>query len=79
MAYRATNNTIPQLSVPQEIRGRVMSFVLLDRGMTPLGRALAGALASSFGAPLTIGAMAAAVIVLAIIVSAKVPQLWQLE
>ena len=51
----AASNTIIQTLVPEEKRGRVMSFYTMSFiGMTPFGSLLAGALASRIGAPETL-------------------------
>ncbi len=48
----ATANTTIQLTVPDELRGRVMSvYTTVFAGSTPIGGLVAGALASRFGAP----------------------------
>lgn len=48
----ATINTIIQHSVPDGIRGRVMSvFTFMFMGMMPLGSFIAGSIAERFGAP----------------------------
>jgi MFS family permease len=51
----AASNTIIQTLVPEEKRGRVMSFYTMAFiGMTPFGALMAGALASRIGAPHTL-------------------------
>lgn len=48
----ATANTTIQLTVPDELRGRVMSvYTTVFAGSTPIGGLVAGALASRLGAP----------------------------
>ena len=48
-------NTILQIEVPDEFRGRVMSaFMFTFGGLMPFGNFFAGALANVIGAPLTI-------------------------
>jgi MFS family permease len=48
----AASNTVIQTLVPEDKRGRVMSYYTMAFvGMTPFGSLLAGALAHSFGAP----------------------------
>ncbi|MFH0838580.1 MAG: MFS transporter [Candidatus Omnitrophota bacterium] len=48
----ASVNTILQISTPDNLRGRVMSFfVLMFLGMTPIGSFFVGLLAHWFGAP----------------------------
>jgi MFS family permease len=51
----ATANTTIQLSVPDHLRGRVMSvYTTVFAGSTPIGGLLAGALASAYGVPVSI-------------------------
>ena len=51
----ATINTILQSTVPDELRGRVMSmFTFVFMGMMPFGSLLAGTTAQRFGAPATL-------------------------
>jgi MFS family permease len=42
MIYLTTNMTSLQLSIPSELRGRVMGIVSLNAGLTPVGAFLAG-------------------------------------
>lgn len=66
----ANANTLIQMLVTNEIRGRVMAvYVVLFLGVTPLGYLLAGSLAGLIGAPLTL-AMGCAVFVAGLITSA---------
>jgi predicted MFS family arabinose efflux permease len=56
VAMGATTNTIIQLTVPDELRGRVMSvFTTVFAGTTPIGSLLAGGLASRLGVAATLG------------------------
>lgn len=51
IAMAATANTLVQLSVPDQLRGRVMSvYTTVFAGSTPFGGLLTGAIASGFGA-----------------------------
>ncbi len=50
-AYMAINQTVLQLKVEDDVRGRVLSIYLLTWGMLPLGQLPLGALADRFGAP----------------------------
>jgi MFS family permease len=55
MQQMASSNTILQTIVPDERRGRVMSYYTMAFfGMAPFGSLLAGSLASRFGAPRTL-------------------------
>jgi len=51
----AASNTVIQTLVPEDKRGRVMSYYTMAFvGMTPFGSLLAGTLANHFGAPHTV-------------------------
>lgn len=50
-AFLAINQTAVQLSVDDDIRGRVLSVSLLIWGMLPIGQLAVGALAGRIGAP----------------------------
>jgi MFS family permease len=55
MMQMASSNTILQTIVPDESRGRVMSYYTMAFvGMAPFGSLLAGGLANRIGAPTTI-------------------------
>jgi MFS family permease len=49
--YLATNNTLVQVSVPDELRGRVMSVSMTTWGLMPIGSLAQGILADWLGAP----------------------------
>lgn len=73
MLFLASTSTILQLIVPDELRGRVMSLYMLDRGFMPAGALFAGVAAHVVGAPATVATMGAIVVVLALIVAWRVP------
>ena len=77
--FMATTNTMLQLIVPDELRGRVMSLYMLDRGLMPAGALFAGITAHFIGAPATVSMMGAIVIVLAMVVAWRVPLIRKLE
>ena len=54
IVYETTINTLLQASVPDELRGRVLSFQTLMWGVTGLAGFHTGAIASAVGAPVTI-------------------------
>lgn len=59
VAFSTTINTSLQLTVPDELRGRVMSiYFLLFAGSTPLGSYVTGALAQAFGVQVALAALA---------------------
>jgi hypothetical protein len=68
-----------QLLVPDELRGRVMSLYMLDRGFMPAGALFAGTTAHFIGAPMTVAAMGAIVIVLTLVVAWCIPAIRRLE
>ncbi|MBI2935909.1 MAG: MFS transporter, partial [Chloroflexi bacterium] len=51
MVYQTTNQTVLQLSIPDQMRGRVISILMLNMGLVPLGGMIAGAGAEVIGAP----------------------------
>jgi predicted MFS family arabinose efflux permease len=65
MVFMTTNQTLLQLTIPEELRGRVMGIYLLNQGLMPLGSLFAGTLASFLGAPTAVTIMGASVMVLA--------------
>jgi MFS family permease len=79
MFFLASTATILQLIVPDELRGRVLSLYMLDRGFMPLGALFAGTTAHFIGAPLTVATMGASVIVLVLLVAWRVPAIRTLE
>jgi MFS family permease len=79
MLFLASTNTILQMIVPDELRGRVMSLYMLDRGFMPAGALFAGVTAHFIGAPRTVATMGAIVIVLVLFVAWRVPAIRSLE
>ena len=49
MFYMATNNTLIQTTVPDTLRGRVLSLFMLDFALVSVGAIMAGAIAKNFG------------------------------
>ena len=65
----STTNTMIQLSLPNELRGRVMSmYTMIMMGSMPLGAAILGSLATGIGVPetLALGAVGCLVALLAV-------------
>jgi MFS family permease len=79
IAYSATNNTILQMTVPDAMRGRVLSTLLLSRGLVSLGTATAATLAALFGARAALAGMASLIVILGLIVSFKAGAIRRLE
>jgi MFS family permease len=49
MIFLTNNQTLLQLSIPDEVRGRVMGIVTLNSGLSPIGGVVAGIGADFFG------------------------------
>ena len=75
MTYMTTNQTLVQVSTPDELRGRVMIIYMLNQGLLPLGSLLAGALADVWSAPLAVTIMGGAVLVLAVAAFFRLPSM----
>lgn len=68
MVQAACSNTVIQTIVPDEKRGRVMSFYLMAYlGMAPVGSLIGGALAGRIGAPETVAIGGACCVVSALV------------
>ena len=53
--FMALTNTLLQLNVPEEMRGRVMSvYTLVPMGMMPLGSMVIGSVGDVIGVPVTV-------------------------
>ena len=77
--YMAVNQTILQLTVPSEIRGRVMSIWMINWGLMPLGLLPLSAAAEYWGTPVAMlfgGALSTAVV---LVVMAWGRELWSLR
>jgi len=77
--FMATVNAMVQMTVPDALRGRVMSLYMLDRGLMPAGSLMAGVTAHFIGAPATVSLMGLIVIVLAVLVAWRVPLIRRLK
>jgi MFS family permease len=74
MQGMAASNTVIQTIVTDDKRGRVMSYYTMAfMGMAPFGSLLAGTMAHAFGAPLTVIANGAIVIVGAVWFTSRLP------
>jgi len=63
--FQTTNNTVIQVLIPDAVRGRVMSLLLMTFGLTPLGTVPISLLADAFGAPVAVGAASIAMVIVA--------------
>jgi MFS family permease len=73
MFFLASTATMLQLIVPDNLRGRVLSLYMLDRGFMPLGALFAGTSAHFIGAPSTVAMMGGIVILLCLLVAWRIP------
>ena len=72
----ALTNTLLQMLVPDQLRGRVMGFYsFMFVGMAPLGAFQAGAVAERFGAPLAVAAGGAVSALAVAVLAWRVPEL----
>jgi MFS family permease len=71
IAYNASNNTILQMRAPNHMRGRVMSMLLLNRGLVQLGAAMSAALAGLIGAPYAVAGTALVIVLFATTISIR--------
>ncbi len=65
MVYMTASQSVIQLSIPDEYRGRVMGIYMLNQGALPLGSIFAGTLADLYSASTALVIMGALVAVLA--------------
>src|SRR5690606_35286270 len=72
-SFNSLNNAFVLGRTPPELHGRVMSLFSLDRGLVPLGAAMAGALAAALGAPLALTMMAGACLITTLLLALLVP------
>ena len=73
--FMSISNMVLHMTVPDQLRGRVMSIYMLDRGITPAGALMAGVSAHFIGAPYTVMGMGAMVLALSAVVVAFLPSL----
>ena len=76
--YLATNNTLIHLTVPDELRGRVMSVYVTAWGMMPLGALVQGVLADWYSAPVVAAGTGLLSFLFVILAALRAPALRQL-
>ena len=77
--FMATANSLLQMTIPDRLRGRVMSIYMLDRGFIPAGSLLAGVAAHFIGAPVTVTLMGLIVIFMAALATSRLHLLRRIE
>jgi len=76
MLQMASSNTLIQVMVPDELRGRVMAvYSMMFMGMAPIGALFGGALAHRVGAPITVATGGIACVMGAIWFGRALPEL----
>lgn len=66
--FNTTNGTIIQMLIPDEVRGRVMSLMMMTFGLTPLGTVPVSVVAEAYGVRVAVASASIATAVLAIII-----------
>ena len=79
MVYMTTNQTVIQVSIPDEMRGRVTSILMLNMGLMPLGGLIAGFGAEYLGAPVTVATMCSITLAISLLVLLLVPRIRNLR
>lgn len=79
MTFMTVNNTAIQMVIPDEVRGRVMSVMMMTFGLMPLGAVPAGIAAESIGAPPVVAIAAVLFIISTLSIFAAVPSLRRLD
>jgi len=77
--YLTSINTILQLRLPDDLRGRVLGLFGLTWDLMPLGGAIVGALAEYAGAPVAIALGGLLVAIMALYAMARMPTVRELE
>jgi MFS family permease len=66
--FNTTNGTIIQMLIPDEVRGRVMSLMMMTFGLTPLGTVPVSVVAEAFGVRVAVASASVATAVLALVI-----------
>jgi MFS family permease len=73
--FLAVNNTLVQLNVDDQVRGRVLGIYGLTWGLMPVGTLPAGAIADAYGAPAAMITLAVTALILIAVVAIRFPTL----
>lgn len=76
--YRTMSRITLQMHVPDQLRGRILSIALMDRGFIPLGAILIGAIAAWAGALWAGAVMGLGCIATTFVIVARRRQIWKL-
>lgn len=73
--FGTVNSTAIQVLIPDEVRGRVMSLMMMTFGLTPLGTLPVSIVAQEYGAPVAVGGAAVVTMGLAVLIYVLSPSL----
>jgi MFS family permease len=79
MLFQATNNTAIQAELPPEVRGRVMSVMMMSFGLMPLGVVPVTIAADHIGAPLSVAISSICLLVVLFVMWGMSPRLRNLR
>jgi MFS family permease len=79
MLFMGTNQAAIQLSVPDNMRGRVTSLFMINMGLMPLGSLVVGIIADWTGAPVVVAATSALAFLVVVFVAVFVPRVRNLR
>ncbi len=77
--FMVLNNTAIQVLIPDFVRGRVMSLLMMSFGLTPLATLPISWLAEEFGAPIVVALSSALMMILAIVFLSLSPALRRMD
>ncbi len=77
--HRTLGNTLIQYYVAPEYRGRVMSILMMNFGLTNIGVFIAGLLADTIGVQWAVGGFALILVAIAFLALVFVPQIRRLD
>ncbi len=66
--FNTVNNTAIQVLIPDAVRGRVMSLMMMTFGLTPLGTVPVSAAAQAWGAPVAVAGASVLTIVFSVVI-----------
>jgi len=78
-AYMAMNNTVVMMSIPDELRGRVMGVYMMTWGFMPLGVLPIGILGDVVGVPIVLATGGAIMAIVSLVIWLAVPELRRLK
>ena len=79
ISYNSSNNTILQMMVEDQYRGRVLSTLFVTRGLVPLGTATMAGVTVLVGPRAAMGGMAGVVVIFAVVLWVWAPRLRNLR